>query len=179
MSYADDLLQQARALAAIDPRRPKQASLRRAISAAYYAIFHELVDRAVGALLSGSDAAGPIGNRLRRVADHRAALRAARWFAGAPESMPQAIRGVRAASGASAPRVESALVLVCEALVNLQEKRHTADYDLGTAFTRDEAQRLIGDAEAAVAALRGLAVKGDALVFLLGCLFGDALTRNP
>lgn len=179
MGYADDLLHQARALAAIDPRRPKQANLRRAISAAYYALFHELVDRAVGAVLSGSDAAGPVGNRLRRVADHRAALRAARWFAGPPASMPQAIRAVRAASGAAAPTVEPALMLVCEALVSLQEKRHEADYDLSTAFTRDEAQRLISDAEAAVAALRGLAPKGDTLIFLLGCLFGDALTRNP
>lgn len=91
--------------------------------------------------------------------------------------MPQAIRGIRAPSGAPAPRVQPTLVLVCEALVSLQEKRHEADYDLSTAFTRDEAQRLIDDAEAAVVALRKLPVKDDALIFLLGYLFGD--TRNP
>ncbi len=35
MSLPNDLLEQAKMLHALDPRRPKQASLRRATSAAY------------------------------------------------------------------------------------------------------------------------------------------------
>src|ERR1700682_3204223 len=42
MPYPNDLLEQARHLANGDPKRPKQASLRRAVSTAYYALFHLL-----------------------------------------------------------------------------------------------------------------------------------------
>src|ERR1700722_19345356 len=42
MSFPIDLLEQARHLANREPKRPKQASLRRAVSTAYYAIFHLL-----------------------------------------------------------------------------------------------------------------------------------------
>ena len=48
MSFPDDLLEQAYHLANREPESPKQASLRRAISTAYYALFHMLVDEAVG-----------------------------------------------------------------------------------------------------------------------------------
>ena len=44
MSLASDLLDQANTLAGLDPKKPKQASLRRAISAAYYSGFHLLID---------------------------------------------------------------------------------------------------------------------------------------
>lgn len=39
---ADGLLEQAEHLLDVDPRKPKQASLRRAMSAAYYSLFHLL-----------------------------------------------------------------------------------------------------------------------------------------
>lgn len=42
MPYPNDLLEQARHLANREPKRPKQASLRRAVSTAYYALFHLL-----------------------------------------------------------------------------------------------------------------------------------------
>lgn len=38
----DDLLIQASALLSLDARRPRQANLRRAISTAYYAVFHAI-----------------------------------------------------------------------------------------------------------------------------------------
>lgn len=40
MAFPDDLLEQAVHLARREPGRPRQASLRRAISTAYYALFH-------------------------------------------------------------------------------------------------------------------------------------------
>ncbi len=42
MPFPNDLLEQARHLANREPKRPKQASLRRAVSTAYYALFHLL-----------------------------------------------------------------------------------------------------------------------------------------
>jgi hypothetical protein len=48
MAFADDLLEQAEFLANREPVHPKQASLRRAVSTAYYALFHLLIGEAVG-----------------------------------------------------------------------------------------------------------------------------------
>ncbi len=42
MSLADDLLGQSAHLLKLDSKRPKQANLRRAVSASYYALFHLL-----------------------------------------------------------------------------------------------------------------------------------------
>ena len=53
MSLHADLLRQARQLALKEPRRPLQASLRRAISASYYALFHLLVDEATKRMFPG------------------------------------------------------------------------------------------------------------------------------
>lgn len=179
MAYADDLLQQARQLAQIDPRRPKQANVRRAVSAAYYAVFHEVVARAVGSVLSGNEASGAVGARLRRVVDHRSVLKSAKWFTMPPRSISPAVQAMRSTSGSEQPPVDPALAHACRLFIRLYEQRHRADYDLTGAFSRDEAIRLIDNAEAAIQTLRALEPRGDALIFLLGCLFGDALTRNP
>jgi hypothetical protein len=48
MSFAEDLLEQAHHLAYREATDPKQASLRRAVSTAYYAVFHLMIDEAVG-----------------------------------------------------------------------------------------------------------------------------------
>ena len=42
MAYHDDLLSQAFHLVHLNPGNPKQANLRRAVSSAYYAVFHLL-----------------------------------------------------------------------------------------------------------------------------------------
>ena len=46
MAFAEDLLEQARHLARKERKRLKQASLRRAVSTAYYSLFHLLVAEA-------------------------------------------------------------------------------------------------------------------------------------
>ena len=51
MSLHDELVEQARHLCDREARRPKQASLRRAISTAYYALFHCLVAGATSSLV--------------------------------------------------------------------------------------------------------------------------------
>ena len=48
MAFADDLLEQAYHLANREQEDPGQASLRRAVSTACYALFHLLIDEAVG-----------------------------------------------------------------------------------------------------------------------------------
>lgn len=46
MGYADELLELAQELANLHPGNPHQASLRRAVSTAYYALFHLLISEA-------------------------------------------------------------------------------------------------------------------------------------
>jgi hypothetical protein len=46
MGLAQDLLQQANHLASYEGANPSQASLRRAVSTAYYALFHLLIEDA-------------------------------------------------------------------------------------------------------------------------------------
>ena len=69
MTLPRDLLAQARLLAEKEPRRPKQASLRRAVSAAYYALFHLLVDEASRRLVGGSNRTA-LRSSLARAFDH-------------------------------------------------------------------------------------------------------------
>lgn len=178
MGYADDLLDQARALAKMDRHRPKQANVRRAISAAYYALFHEVAERAAASILPGVEAAGPVGWRLRRTIQHSAVLRAAKWFAGPPTTLPPALRNMRRTPRKKEPPIDPRLARFCQVFADLQAERHRADYDLTSPFARAEVKRRISDASAATDALRSLPSRGDTLIFFLGCLLGDALTRN-
>ena len=50
----EDCWMQAVSLAKMDVKKPKQANLRRAISSAYYAVFHLLIDEAAGPRLGHS-----------------------------------------------------------------------------------------------------------------------------
>jgi hypothetical protein len=49
-----DLIEQAQHLAKREPNRPRQASLRRAVSTAYYALFHMLISDAALKLVPNS-----------------------------------------------------------------------------------------------------------------------------
>ncbi len=173
MAIVDDLLEQATYLATRESKgRPRQASLRRAISAAYYALFHEVVDTVAGSVLSGADSQGPIGARLRRTVTHGAVKTAAQWFLS--RQFPPVLAVMRGAtSGPPQPLVD-----VCRRLVELQEERHTADYDLAQSLTRADTLRLVSDAANAVSLLRTLGPSPDRTIFLLGCLLGDRLTKN-
>ena len=46
MAYADELLELAQDIANLHPQQPHQSSLRRAVSTAYYALFHLLISEA-------------------------------------------------------------------------------------------------------------------------------------
>lgn len=176
MPFPDDLIDQARALTTGDPRRPRQANLRRAVSAAYYAVFHQLTENAARSILTVSDSAGPIGARLRRTVPHANILKACKWFIGPSGASPDTIRAMRAQPAST---VDPALARAARLVLRLQQERHRADYDLASPFTRDEALRRIDDAEAVLGILRAAECRGDALIFLLVCVLGDTITRNP
>src|SRR5271169_5876784 len=63
---SSELLKQAGTLANQDLRRPKDASIRRAISTAYYALFHFFLDEASGILVGTSQNDKPLRHLLSR-----------------------------------------------------------------------------------------------------------------
>jgi uncharacterized protein (UPF0332 family) len=153
---ARDLLEQARHLATTDRWRPKQANLRRAVSSAYYALFHMLVGEASARLLGRRLARYRAG--LGRAFTHEALKATSRAFADG------------ALPGLGALPVPPALVALADTLVQLQTRRHSADYDRAAQFGRTEVLELIEQAEATRVAWRSLRRHEMAELFLLSLL---------
>ena len=118
MAYHDDLLQQAVALVHTAP--PTQASLRRAVSTAYYAVFHLLIAEAVA---NWSNAA--LRPQLGRAYDHGTMRQASVQTAnkGFTGEDPIAVAGLR---------------LVARTFDELYGQRHFADYNLTKDLTPTE-----------------------------------------
>ena len=135
MGLAEDLLQQASHLATYQGPSPTQADLRRAVSTAYYSLFHLLIDDA-GQRWNGSSTAAVTG--LERAFNHgqmrsiSAKFRRPQW---------QDWHGVSQA-------VPPALQRVAKSFFELQDERHTADYDNHKNWTLTEVEDLL-DATAA------------------------------
>lgn len=147
MSLPRDLLEQATHLAFREPKRPRQASLRRAVSAAYYALFHLLLQD------TASDIAPitPPGLRhlVARALSHNEMKNVCKGFVGGNTAYVKSI-----APGAKKPfqsseippstqrvlnfPLENDLISVLIAFVELQEARHDADYNTATALNRPD-----------------------------------------
>lgn len=127
MALHHDLLEQAGHLVARERKKPKQASLRRAVSAAYYALFHLLV--ADGARLLSPTQPPLLRVRIQRAFNHSDMRNVCKGFA-RPNQIPAATRSLLTLP------LKSALVTVLQAFVELQEARHQADYDLIMTWNR-------------------------------------------
>lgn len=161
MSFHSDLLAQARLLLRREPRRPRQASLRRAVSAAYYALFHLLVYDATRMLVSGTSL-DDLRTLVARAFAHVEMSEACRAFAAT--RLPPAV-------DATLPvPVPEDLRTVARAFVDLQEARHEADYDLAQRFSRNEAAVLVAQAEQAFEAWQRIRGAPAGKVFLASLL---------
>lgn len=159
MSLAADLLEQAGHLVVRDARRPRQASLRRAISTAYYSLFHLIIDDAVLLLVRSSQ----LRPTVARSFEHRH-LRSAAEAIGKAHHSPNKTDGLQPLLRLP---VSNELAEICETFVNLLEHRHRADYDTAQRFTRVETATLVEDASSAHAAWRGERDTYNAQVFML------------
>lgn len=139
MSFHTDLLTQARSLVTREPRRPRQASLRRAVSSAYYALFHLLVHEA-SRFVTGPNA--ELRHLVGRAFVHGEMNKASKSFSGG--SLPRKYDAV--SKGRAVP---AQLRDVAQAFVDLQQARHDADYNLAMSLTRSEARDLVDRTEQA------------------------------
>ena len=162
MSFHAELLKQAHFLARKEPKKPVQASLRRSISASYYALFHLLVDEATKLMLSGN-VRSPLRDSLARAFHHSAMKQTAAAFT--RRSIPPKL-----ASGLDRQQVQQPLIDVATAFVELQEARQDADYNRARRFTRRETLDLADQAEQAFLDWRQVRGSLPADTFLTGLL---------
>jgi hypothetical protein len=159
----EHLLEQAWHLAQRERTRPKQASLRRAVSTAYYALFHLLIResaRQIGPNLSEENY-----NRVYRWFDHGAMYRVAKAFSEEtvriPNSKDMLVRG------------NGGIQFIAQSFVYLQELRHIADYDPGTVFVRGDVLATVGRVGAAFDAWTLCKKTSEANTFLLSLLLWE------
>ena len=129
---ARDLIATARGLAEISRRRPSQANLRRAVSTAYYAVFHCLAGAAADLLVGRRRS--PAWHRVYRALEHgraRTACERKQEMAGFP------------------PEIRD----FANTFAALQDARHQADYALEGRYDKLDVLAIIDRAEKAVVQL--------------------------
>lgn len=132
MAFAEDLLKQAFLLLNKEPKTPTQASLRRSVSTAYYALFHLLIQDA-SANWNRTDTR----DYLSRAFEHKTMKDASR-------------RAENAAYDPSVPpQVETRLRSVARAFRELQVRRLLADYSNATKWDRVKASSKVDQSKMA------------------------------
>jgi uncharacterized protein (UPF0332 family) len=141
-----ELIAQARVLARREPRRPKQASLRRSISASYYALFHFLAEESTKLSVGGAHNRTKLRQFAGRALVHAKMKNVCDEFTRAiPRSdlLKPFWPTLNVAASAD-------IVTVASTFTDLQELRHMADYDLTRSFTRQDAESAADQAKDAI-----------------------------
>ncbi|MDQ2730308.1 MAG: hypothetical protein M3Y56_01500 [Armatimonadota bacterium] len=177
MLNPQSLLDVARDLARLDPRRPRQASLRRAISTAYYALFHLLIRSAVGNQIGFGPTSThrQIGETAVRWFTHVQIATACGQFIG--PVVPSKLRRVLPVP---TQRVAASRELqhVARVFLELQQARHDADYDPAARFTRQDVLSIVALTEQAFRDWEVAAADPFRPIFLLLMLTGDSVIRD-
>ena len=160
LSFSSDLLDQADHLASRETKKPKQASLRRAVSAAYYALFHLLTWEAASLIAANADE--PALQIMQRWFDHGSMHTACGIFSA------NALTGPLMHLAGATPLPD--LQLIARAFRELQQARHSADYDMTLSWTRLKAKQNIQIARDAVAAWNRVRKTPQASIFALALL---------
>lgn len=161
MSLSEELLEQARHLANRERRHPRQASLRRAVSAAYYALFHALVAEASGVLAPSQP--DTLRARIGRTFNHADMKKACVAFSSG--NLPDATRAL-----VNAP-IRQDIRTVARTFSELQEARHTADYDTLASLSKADVLTKLSEVEQSLGILVSIRGAPDAHVFLASLLF--------
>ena len=128
MAFHDDLLEQAQHLANRERMQPRQASLARAISAAYYALFHLLIAEAVSKWNITEQRP-----QLARIFEH-----------GRMNAASKRVLEVRSFPFTGQdPAIVAHLKGIAITFSELYERRQTADYDTAKQWSRSDVLELI------------------------------------
>ena len=136
-SLAPDLILQAKMLANLEGRRPKQASLRRSVSTAYYGLFHFLIEESTYLVVGATPADEKNRQLVGRAFIHGKMKTLCQEFTKTQPAKIHILLQPFLASANAASKVS--LALVAQTFIDLQEERHSADYDLSVKFSRNDA----------------------------------------
>ena len=139
----DHLFEQASKLISAQAGRPRQADIRRAISAAYYAIFHATITASVDQFVGVTNR-----DRSRYGLVYRSVSHA--WLRDLCREVQKPTLSNRFRPYAPATGFGSNITAFAAAVVELQEKRHSADYDVMIRVNRSDAALAIATARAAL-----------------------------
>jgi uncharacterized protein (UPF0332 family) len=161
MSFAAELLDLAQHLANMEGEPPRQACLRRAVSTAYYALFHLLISEA-----TRNWARAELRPALGRVFEHGT-------MKSASEKKNSALNEYFKKNPPESPELEVArhLRTVVKIFIQSQERRNDADYNTSKDWTHIEVQTqidFVSDAFESWQAIRDEPVAQAYLVSLLG-----------
>ncbi len=161
MSFSDqllllsfDLLSRDSGLAESDVTR------RRAVSTAYYALFHRITGDAVH--LIAPNVPDVTNHRIQRWFDHAEIKKVCSRFL--PNALEKPLREL------IGPTASLDMQNVASTFVRLQDARHGADYDLSYVLSHTEAWRLVLDASAATASWERIKDSAEANIFILSLL---------
>lgn len=125
---------------------PNQTRLRRAVSTAYYALFHAIVRSAADAFVGVRHRRQPRYETVYRSFEHRQMKTNC-------EAVDKPMLGAKAAKAMGHSSVSQQIRDVASAFVTLQERRHWADYSPGGKISRSEARDVVDLAELAITQL--------------------------
>ena len=160
MALHHDLLEQAIHLASRERRRPRQASLRRAVSSAYYALFHLLA--AEGARRLSPNRPASLRFQVGRAFSHSEMKRVCQQFSARNPAPPTQTL-------VTFP-IATELVALASAFVELQEARQAEDYDLSVVFDRADVLQKIRLTQRAFAGWEAIRGTPNAAVFIAALL---------
>jgi uncharacterized protein (UPF0332 family) len=157
-----ELINLAEQLANSESKPPNQAHLRRAVSTAYYALFHFLINQSTLSLLGNATEYEFMRHAMSRAFEHGEMASVAKSFS--KGELPAAIH--RYAASVS---IRQELKDLAALFVDAQESRHRADYDVTAKVHAAEARALIDRVKKAIKEFSGIVAARDEQFFLL-CL---------
>jgi hypothetical protein len=135
----DHLFEQAERLVSPPAGRPRQVDVRRAISAAYYAIFHATITAAVDQFVGVINRDQSRYGLAYRSVNHA-------WLRDLCKEIQKSTPSSKFKSYAPPQRFDQNITAFAAAVVELQEKRHSADYDVMIRMNRSDAALAIAKA---------------------------------
>jgi hypothetical protein len=162
---ASDLIAHGRGLIPAHRGAAKQVALRRAVSAAYYALFHAFLRAAADDLIgkTGQARRSRAYRLLYRGFEHSAVKRVCR-------EAGKTILNENLAKSTGLRQFPESLQIAARGLVLLQDKRHEADYEPVLRLTKSDARVALLMAEHCIAALNA-ADNSLRRIFLMSMLF--------
>ncbi len=133
------------------PGRPPYTAHRRAVSTAYYAVFHVITERVAATVFPSAD--DTFRRRIRRWLGHGDIRTVARWVSQlqgtSPGIPPPHIQQLLSPPGGG-QLLDFPTIFLADGFLELNDKRELADYDHDAVFTRPDTRGHIALARAVV-----------------------------